>query len=771
MRVRSLLVGVFLILGGACGDSGVSGDHHNDSVRTPTPTPTATSTVKPGSARLVVSPSSFDFSVVTTGDSANQVFTVTNDGFVPATGMTFSSPSAPFSIQFNSCGGTLAAGSNCTIGSRFAPSAVKSFSVTLTISYQDGSGTSVLHVVLSGEGTNVIATPTATPTRTPTPTPTSTASPTPTETPISGSDLVIYDDSLAPGWNTSSSWSVSSVTLASTEQVYQGNFSIKFVSSATWGALAVQNSSLLDPALYSAFEFQIRIASVSQQILVDIYNGETFLNQRDLGTVTANSWQKISIPMATLNPGSAQFDRLAILTNTASGTYFVDNMRLVSSGSNPTPTPTPTSTPTPTPTATPTGPTPTPTPTGTPGGTNIWITAYLESWNLNVSGREATLDSKVGVPIPIGNIDWNAFTHLAFFAVGLTSDGTAIDHTDNWSDERVQAIVPAAHGGNSQGVQRPIIFTIGGEGGSTSYIGSDTSRRAAVQTIINYMNQKGFDGVDIDMEPIDDTLGYVAFITLLRSEFDKMVPWYRGGVKCPVLTAAVMDNQDVEGTSTPLFKYLENKFDQINVMSYDMGGYGSPDWSVSWHNAALYVADGNGNVFPADAGINSEGMSVAIQKKVTEKIMNRGSTPIAKTKLGLGMSFHGHLWSSSSKCFTSPRQPSSGGSLTYTSYSEIRVNYIDKLSSFPGAQVIFESNEFVPYVSIPSASNSNCHFISYQDERTLTELVKFARGNSTSHPGTPWGGIIIYDLGEGYLPANYAVRDPLLQAVKAAAFP
>jgi hypothetical protein len=96
-----------------------------------------------------------------------------------------------------------------------------------------------------------------------------------------------------------------------------------------------------------------------------------------VGTVAANQWTKISVPIASLDPAGLAFDRLDISDYTGtSRTYYVDELRLVGTASA-TPTATPTSSPTksptqkptvvPTapPTATPTVPAPASTPTAT----------------------------------------------------------------------------------------------------------------------------------------------------------------------------------------------------------------------------------------------------------------------------------------------------------------------------------------------------------------------------------------------------------------------
>jgi hypothetical protein len=114
-----------------------------------------------------VSPTSLAFgNEITNVPSASKSITVTNTGSaaLPITSITYSTTgSQPFS-QSNTCGTSVAVGTNCTINVVFNPASVGSATATLSINAGSGAGTQT--VALSGTG--IAATYTATYTASPT---------------------------------------------------------------------------------------------------------------------------------------------------------------------------------------------------------------------------------------------------------------------------------------------------------------------------------------------------------------------------------------------------------------------------------------------------------------------------------------------------------------------------------------------------------------------------------------------------------------------------
>ncbi|MFH1263566.1 MAG: glycoside hydrolase family 18 protein [Pseudomonadota bacterium] len=630
------------------------------------------------------------------------------------------------------------------------------------------------------------------PNENPTSTPTATATPTPLP---SNQDLLIYGDSLASGFNTTTSWSVSSIGLGSVEQIYQGSSSIKFVSSASWGALALQKASLLDPSLYSAFEFQIRVASVSQQILVDIYNGATLIKQVDQGYPTKDSWQKISIPMTTLNPGSAQFNRLAILTNTASGTFYVDNVRLVASGANPTATATPTptatatptapagstATPTPTPTATATPtrtPTVTPTPTATatptvtptPGGTSsIFVNAYYATWSADT--------------MPPSAMNYQGLTHLVHFAADPTTD-PAIDYIDvTGMDYRGQQsqLLTLAHAANVR-----VVLSVGGiwgPGANTmcAIVTNNTntancngvvlpaSDPLSLDKFVNkastYAKNVGYDGIEIDWEPPWSAAAFNSIITKFRVRLNS---WTTRTPRGDLVVAAMNSCCSRYDVAT-----INQTVDQFNIMMYDMDDIESgwnptayPETVTIGFNAPLHQPnqslypnlykyqhnyDGitTRNVWPMDiAEVDGPGMFV-----------QAGMNP---SIIAPGIPFYAKLWIGND----APGQPRVGNR-----YGNHWATYQEVLNSLTkGGVVHWDDTAKVPWVGGTATTTVSTYwqtvsagqkfYFTYENEQSIIEKINWIKTKGL-------GGIMIYSLVDGWLP-NAAIKDPLLRALNSA---
>ncbi len=222
--------------------------------------------------------------------------------------------------------------------------------------------------------------PSATPTRTATPPPTATV----TATPVGGVDLWVFQDALSTPWM-NASWSAT-LDFAATAPVYDGTRSLKVVATG-WGALSLHSGDWgatqpLDPRRYQSVELRIYSAT-SFGLAVQLENdARESLPRISAGTIAANVWTKVSLPIASLDPAALSFDRLDLSDlDGANRTFYVDDVRFVGAVGAPAPTataalPSPTKTPTPpplggptatpTPVSTATPPTPAPTATATP---------------------------------------------------------------------------------------------------------------------------------------------------------------------------------------------------------------------------------------------------------------------------------------------------------------------------------------------------------------------------------------------------------------------
>jgi hypothetical protein len=103
---------------------------------------------------ITVTPSSGSFGSVYVGNSVDRSFMIKNTGFADLVISTIDAPSAPFTIQSDSCSGhSITSGSTCTIVARFSPSAVSppTYTSAFVINSNDPD-TAALSVSLSGTG-------------------------------------------------------------------------------------------------------------------------------------------------------------------------------------------------------------------------------------------------------------------------------------------------------------------------------------------------------------------------------------------------------------------------------------------------------------------------------------------------------------------------------------------------------------------------------------------------------------------------------------------
>lgn len=363
-----------------------------------------------------------------------------------------------------------------------------------------------------------------------------------------------------------------------------------------------------------------------------------------------------------------------------------------------------------------------------PSRDGMWVSAYLASWQHNAG----TPFTNWGLLTP-QDLEWDAFTHLVYFALNVGEDGTpgeSLDPRDryNFTTDRFEDIVPVAHANG-----RPILFSAGGAGnyrGFSRAIRSEASMAQLIETLTGLIREHGFDGVDLDMEPIldEDVAAYTRFVYRLRERLDGMST--RRGNR-PLLTAAI-------NGQFGMFADLQACFDQINLMTYDLSG----PWSgwQAWHNSPLYS---DGVVFASTGG---QKPSVDLW---VDLALEEGLEP---WKIGIGIDFYGYIWNGVNRPGQgwNPHNPpileSPGGG---TPYREIA-------SRFDLGQAMWDERGRVPYLSLSEPER----FVSYDDSLSVALKMAYIRERGL-------GGAILWELSGGYLPWHTPLlRHPLLRAVK-----
>ena len=310
------------------------------------------------------------------------------------------------------------------------------------------------------------------------------------------------------------------------------------------------------------------------------------------------------------------------------------------------------------------------------------------------------------------------------------SDGSLskIEDFQNFNPDRLDAIVKAAHNNGT-----PVLFTIGGWGNHEEFSSaiSDQYREIFVDNLIEVMDVWEFDGIDLDLEPIqnEDIENYKKFVNLLHKKLQNKATSL--GYK-PMLTAATIWKPE-------LFASLQEKFDQINLMTYDMSG-AWPGW-VSWHNAPVYSA---GHLFPG----TTNPLPSADSK--TQEFLDAG---VAKEKLGIGIDYYGYVWEG----FVI--KPLETWLIKHTVKSNIP--YYEIMKEFYSEENYrWDDEAKAAFISISSIIPLNNRFISYDDEKSIEAKFDYVRNKDL-------GGLIIWELSGGYQKDRpKGERDILLQEVK-----
>ena len=236
----------------------------------------------------------------------------------------------------------------------------------------------------------------------------------------------------------------------------------------------------------------------------------------------------------------------------------------------------------------------------------------------------------------------------------------------------------------------------------------------------------GYDGIDIDWEPMDkaDEPAVIDIANRIRKAKPSAL------LTIPIGEINVNLGADLSG-----FAAIAAAYDQLNIMSYGQAGAWS-GWK-SWHSSALYHTDS-----ATPTSIDS-----------TVKLYLAASVPAAK--LGIGIGFYGLCYSAP---VTGPDQALSGATLVASdgtiSYANIMTNY------YSASARKWDALARVPYLSFASAhAPDGCTYISYDDEQSIAEKGAYIKSKGL-------GGVIQWELNEGYLSTAAAgQRNPLLKAI------
>ncbi|MDP2209328.1 MAG: glycosyl hydrolase family 18 protein [Bacteroidota bacterium] len=386
------------------------------------------------------------------------------------------------------------------------------------------------------------------------------------------------------------------------------------------------------------------------------------------------------------------------------------------------------------------------------GNSSFWVSAYLPSWELNMGPYVAGVNHANFGQLPVQNIDWSAFTHVIMFACGPNTNGTlSYGNLGVLGRKKPFNLIARANG-------RPVILAVGGAGNENWGVAtSPANRMAFLNAILAELDTSQYDGIDLDIEPfrntgtINDTTRIGPFIRRLYDSL-QVRRQYLDPTKNPLLTAAILPAWAGEWYSKH-----EDLFDQINIMTYDMAQ--SMGWGTdrTWHNNAIY-----GPQPPTGTNL----YYTSIQTRWIDQMYKRGGKN--RSKYGIGVDFNGTLYRAGTvlndvtKGVHEPKQRWATAP-TFTWDYDFDVMFATYLDTATTATKRYDTEAQAAYLSILSNDGNPANEVklSYTDSTQIHRIIQYARDSSM-------GGVILWNIGEAYLPSKYPNRDRMLQFVKKA---
>jgi chitinase len=333
---------------------------------------------------------------------------------------------------------------------------------------------------------------------------------------------------------------------------------------------------------------------------------------------------------------------------------------------------------------------------------------------------------------PETTIDFSLLTHIATGAIEPTATG-GVDQSF-WVDPTNGPIMARTIATRAHQAGRKALLMLGGAGYRNLLIAatSTATRATFVANLVTAMTSLGYDGIDVDWEPVlpADLPALLDLIQRLRAARPSML-----------LTMPVGWVNANAPTVDPWYAQAAGLLDRMNIMTYGM----ADNWGgwVSWHEGALA---GQGPNHPSS---------------VSSSVAAFRSAGIPAAKLGLGIGFFGSCWQGVNAMLqplsSTARVVAGDGVMSYTTI----VNQY-----YAPAAHRWDATAKQGYLSFAAPTGpSQCTLVSYHDPMSVNERGSYLRANGL-------GGAIIWTIGQGhFLSAPAGQRDPLLSAAYNAIVP
>lgn len=291
----------------------------------------------------------------------------------------------------------------------------------------------------------------------------------------------------------------------------------------------------------------------------------------------------------------------------------------------------------------------------------------------------------------LSKVRWDLLTHIAYFSVGVNSDGSLTNQSENYAwpnGSYVQALINTAH---SNGVKVVLTATNFNSSSISTLLSNSTYRQNAISNLLSLVQSGNGDGVCIDFEGVSNTqkANLVTFMTNLTSAFHSSIP----NSHILICTPAV----DWSGAFD--YDQLAINSDGLFIMAYD----------YYWSGSSTA-----GPVSPKSS--SSRWGTYSVSWTINDYITYGGSEN--KQKFILGLPYYGYEWPTSSTSVPS----STTGTGTAKIYDTAKAN-----SQTYGRQ-------WDSYGEVPYYVRSGPYQCFYDDEVSLG--LKWDLVNSNNFGGT-----------------------------------
>jgi len=334
-------------------------------------------------------------------------------------------------------------------------------------------------------------------------------------------------------------------------------------------------------------------------------------------------------------------------------------------------------------------------------------------------------------------IDWTGINCVIHFAADPHGDGTLDLDRFKLFPERIEQMVRLARENEAC-----VLLTVGGANTKRAFaeatVGA-TMRARFVENIVNAVVEYGYDGVDIDWEPLQDSdeAQFTALIRELRAELDARAP----GAMLTVAVGYEWGTRQKKNTTSIIASVIDD-LDYLNLMAYALAG----PWGgwVTWHNSALF---NDGATFPG----------LAKELPTAEVVVEQyDAVGVPRDKMILGLAFFGRIWQGGAGTptggVTAPRQ---SWTMKPTMSGEYQYYKIVARSDFQGNDH-WDDVAKNPYLGIDNPGSAEDLFIPYENPQSIKEKVRYAAAQGL-------GGLMIWKLRSDLLGDG---RRPLIRALK-----